>query len=142
MNIFNLKICFFFVAFISLNIFSQTKTDGWEIGSRYNKLFSNKIDTVTGVVIKVAHAVPMQGMAEGILLEVQSGKDTISVQLCPKWMGTLLNINIQPNDNVVIEGCKAVCKGAHVFMASKLTANSIILQLRDEKGLPIWDRLR
>ena len=142
MNIFNLKICFFFAAFLSLNIFSQTRTDGWEEGSRYNKLFSNKIDTVSGVIIKVSFASPMQGMAEGIQLRVQSGKDTVTVQLCPKWMGEYLHLNIKPMDNVVIEGCKAVCKGTHVFMASKLTANDLILQLRDEKGVPIWDRLR
>jgi hypothetical protein len=142
MNIFNLKIGFFFAVFLSLNIFPQAKTDGWEEGSRYNKLYSNKIDTLSGVVLKVIKATPMQGMAEGIQLQIQSGKDTVVVHLCPKWMGDYLNLNIQPKDEVVIEGCKAVCKGSHIFMASKLTANSIILQLRDEKGLPIWDKLR
>jgi hypothetical protein len=142
MDIFDLKICFYFTVLLSLNIFSQTKTDGWEEGSRYNKLFSNKIDTLSGVVIKVSHSTPMQGMAEGIELEVQSGKDTVTVQLCPKWMAEYLSLNIQPKDEVVIEGCKAVCKGTHIFMASKLTANTIILQLRDDKGIPIWDRLR
>jgi hypothetical protein len=142
MNIFNLKICFFFAALLSLNIFPQAKTDGWEGGSRYNKLFSNKIDTLTGFVIQIDHSTPMQGMSEGIQLRVQSGKDTVIVQLCPKWMGDYLNLNIKPKDEVIIEGCKAICKGFNVFMASKLTSNDIILQLRDEKGLPIWDRLR
>ena len=142
MNIFKLKICLFFAVFLSLTIYSQNKTDGWEEGSRYNKLFSNKLDTVTGTVIKVIHASPMQGMAEGIELQVKCGKDTVTVHLCPKWLGEYLNLNIQPKDDVVIEGCKAQCKGCQVFIASKLTANGIILQLRDEKGSPIWDRLR
>jgi hypothetical protein len=142
MNIFKLKICIFFAVFFSLAIYAQTKTDGWEEGSKYNKLFSTKTDTVTGTVIKVVHASPMQGMAEGIQLLVKAGKDTVTVHLCPKWLGEYLNLNIQPNDDVVIEGCKAVCKGTSVFIASKLTANGIILQLRDEKGSPIWDRLR
>jgi hypothetical protein len=142
MNIFNLKICLLFAAFLSINISAQTKTDGWEEGSRYNKLFSNKTETVSGNVIKVSFVVPMAGMAEGIQLQVQSGLDTVIVQLCPKWMGEYLHLNIQPKDSVEIEGCKAVCKGTHIFMASKFVANGIILQLRDEKGSPIWDKLR
>ncbi len=142
MNIFNLKICFYFTVFLSMNIFPQTKTDGWEESGRYNKLFSNKIDTVSGIVLNVLLASPMPGMAQGVQLQVLSGKDTVTVHLCPKWVGVYLNLNIQPKQQVVIEGCRAVCKGAHVFMASKLTADTIILQLRDDKGSPIWDKLR
>jgi hypothetical protein len=142
MNIFNLRICFYFTVFLSLNIFPQTKTDGWEGSSRYNKLFSNKIDTVLGVVINVSLVSPMQGMSQGIQIQVLSGKDTVTVQLCPKWMGAYLKLNLQPKQQVIIEGCKAECKGVHVFMASKLTADTIILQLRDDKGSPIWDKMR
>jgi hypothetical protein len=142
-NIFNfLRMIVFFAAFLTLNNYSQTKTDGWEEGSRYNRLYSNKTDTLTGIVLTVTHISPMPGMAEGVQLKVLSGTDTVTVQLCPKWMSTYLNLDIQPKQEVVIEGCKAICHGNHVFMASKLTANSLILQLRDEKGVPIWDRLR
>ena len=87
MNIFNLKICFYFTVFLSMNIFPQTKTDGWEESGRYNKLFSNKIDTVSGIVLNVLSASPMPGMAQGIQLQVLSGKDTVTVHLCPKWVG-------------------------------------------------------
>jgi len=142
MNTFNLKICFFFAVFLSQAVYPQVKTDGWEEGSRYNKLFTNKIDTLSGTIIKISYAAPMQGMREGVQLDVLSGKDTLAVQLCPKWMGKYLNLDIQPKDTVIIEGCKAVCKGAHIFMVSKLTANNTVLELRDEKGVPIWDRLR
>lgn len=143
MNIFKyISVCLF-VSFISLNLFSQTKTDGWEEGSKYNKLFKiTKIDTVTGFILQVENISPLQGMTQGIILKVKSGKDTLLVHVCPKWMGDLLNINLQSKDEVIIEGGQAKCNGNTVFIATKLTANGIILQLRDEKGTPIWDRLR
>ncbi|MCL5029666.1 MAG: hypothetical protein M1480_11705 [Bacteroidetes bacterium] len=143
MNIFKYIYLCLFVSLISLNLFSQTKTDGWEEGSKYNKLFKiTKIDTVTGYILQVENIPPMQGMTEGIILKVKSGKDTLIVHVCPKWMGDLLNIKLQPEDEVIIEGGNTKCNGNTVFMATKLTANGIILQLRDEKGTPIWDRLR
>ncbi len=143
MNILKYIFAFFFAAVISLNLFSQTKNDGWEEGSKYNKLFKiTKIDTVTGFILQVENIPPLQGMASGIILKVKSGKDTLLVHVCPKWMGDLLNINLQSKDEVIIEGGQAKCNGNMVFIATKLTANGIILQLRDENGIPIWDRLR
>ena len=143
MNIYkNIFLCLC-VSFISLNMFSQTKTDGWEEGSKYNKLFKiTKIDTVTGFILQVENIPPMQGMAQGIILKVKSGNDTLLVHVCPKWMSDLLNINLQSKDEVIIEGGKAKCNGNTVFIATKLSANGIILQLRDDNGNPIWDRLR
>ena len=143
MNIVKCVICFSFLLLISVDLYSQTKTDGWEEGSRYNKYFKPaKMDTVTGKILRIENKAPMPGMAAGIELLVLSGKDTVTVQICPKWMAENLNINLKINDEVEIEGCKAVCNGATVFMASRLVAPGIILQLRDEKGSPIWDRLR
>ncbi len=143
MNIFKYNIVCLFVLLLSFNLFSQTKTDGWEEGSKYNKLFKiTKIDTVTGIILQVENIPPMQGMAQGIILKVKSGKDTILVHVCPKWMGDLLNINLQSKEEVTIEGGQAKCNGNTVFIATKLTTSGIILQVRDENGTPIWDRLR
>ena len=128
---------------LSLNIISQTKNDGWEEGSKLNKLFSTqKVDTLTGVIIQSSEVSPIRGMAKGILLLLKTDKDTVSVLLCPTWFTDLLNIKFKPKDEAVVEGCNAVCSGNHVFIASKLTANGIILQVRDDKGNPIWDRMR
>ncbi len=143
MNILKSSVYILFAATISFNLFSQTKSDGWEEGSKYDKFFKPvKIDTVIGSIIEVRDISPMKGMAEGVILQVKSGKDTVIVHVCPKWMADMLNINLKPKDDVEIEGCKATCNNEVVFMATKLTANGIILQLRDEKGTPIWDRLR
>ena len=147
MSIVKRVILFLLLLFVSSQTFPQNKTDGWEEGSRYNKYFNaSKIDTVSGKILKIEDKAPMPGMASGIELLVLSVrdtvKDTLTVQICPKWMATNLNINLKVNDEVEIEGCKAVCNGAKVFMASRLVAPGIILQLRDEKGSPIWDRLR
>lgn len=147
MNIFRPKMFLFFAAILSLTIYAQNKSDGWEEGSRYNRLFSiKKIDTVSGIIINISQAAPMQGMAEGIQLLVlckkDTVKDTIIVHLCPKWLSKYLNLDLPLKEVVSIEGCKAVCKGKPVFIASKLTSNGIILQLRDDNGIPIWDRLR
>ncbi len=143
MNIFKCIIFSFFLLLFSTRLFSQTKTDGWEEGSRYNKHFTtSRVDTVTGKVLKVEEISPMPGMASGMELLVLSGKDSVLVQVCPKWMADNLHLSIKVNDDVEVEGCKAVCNGKKVFMASRLTAPGIILNLRDEKGSPIWDRLR
>ena len=125
------------------NLFSQNKTDGWEEGSQYNKYFRfGKVDTVTGKILKIEKKSPLPGMAEGVELHVLSGKDTAIVQLCPCWMAENLQLNLKVNDEVEVEGCKAMCNEVNILMATKLVAPGIILQLRDEKGSPIWDRLR
>jgi len=143
MNPIKYGICILFSVILSLNGLSQSKTDGWEEGSRYNRLFSyNNLDTLSGIIIRIAVTAPMQGMSEGIQVQVKTVTDTITVHLCPKWMSNIINLDLHPNDAVIIEGCKAVCKGAHIFMASKITYNNITYELRDEKGAPIWDKLR
>ncbi len=143
MNIVKCVLCFSVLLFFAAELFPQNKTDGWEEGSTYNKHYSTaKVDTVIGKILKVENKSPLPGMAAGIELTVLSRKDTVVVQICPKWMAQNLQINLKVNDEVEIEGCNAKCNGKEVFMASRLAAPGIILQLRDEKGSPIWDRLR
>ncbi len=143
MNIVKFVLFFSAILFFSVELYSQNKTDGWEEGSKYNKHFNTaKVDTIAGKILKVEKKAPMPGMAMGIELIILRKKDTVTVQICPNWMAENLQINLKVNDEVEIEGCKALCNGKEVFMASRLVAPGIILQLRDEKGSPIWDRLR
>ncbi len=124
-------------------MFSQNAHDGWEEGSKFDNLFDiNNIDTLQGEVVSVDSLVPMKGMSYGIKLIIKTSKETISAFIGPTWFTQCLHILIKPKDEVELTGSRVKFNGDSIIIASRIVSNRIILQLRNDKGQPIWDNMR
>jgi len=124
-------------------LFSQNEHDGWEDGSKFNNLFNiQTIDTLQGEVVSVDSLVPMKGMSYGVRLVFKTAKDTITAIIGPTWFTQCLHILIKPKDEIELSGSHVKFNGGTIMIASRIISNRIILQLRNDKGQPIWDGMR
>ena len=136
-------IVFLFIVFCSSFGLTQSKNDGWESGSEFNNLFNTKtIDTLSGEIVSIDSVQPGKGMCFGIQVVVKTKTETATVILCPTWFTQCLNICLKANDKIEIEGSRVVYNGKPIIIAQKIISNRIILQMRNSKGVPIWDYLR
>ncbi len=136
-----------FFALFSLMIFptllSQSKPDGWEDGSKFNKLFdTSTVDTVLGEVVQVDNISPLKGMEIGVRVLVKIKNVIIPIFIAPYWFAKHLNITIRPLDQIEVTGSFVRLDGKAIILASRVVCNGIILQLRNDKGLPIWECMR
>lgn len=130
-----IMLCFVYVA----PAFAQNDTTGWGTNSAYNKLYSsNSAVEIKGEIIAVEHAAPISGMSDGTHLMINTGTDTISVHLGPKWYIDKQEIKFQIGDKVEVKGSKVMLDAKSVIIASEVVKEGQILNLRDMNGIPKW----
>lgn len=124
-------------------LLSQSISDGWEDGSKFNNLYnSSTVDTIIGEVSQVDNISPIKGMGPGIRVLVKTKNEIIPAFIAPIWLTKYLNLTIRPQDQIEITGSHVQLDGKIIILASRVVSNGIILQLRDNKGHPIWDCMR
>ncbi len=132
----------FYLIFSPL-LFPQSKKDGWEDGSKFNNLYNTgTVDTIIGEVTQVDDISPMKGMEPGIRVLVKIKNEIIPAFIAPIWLTKYLNLTIRPQDQIEISGSHVQLEGKNIILASRVVSNGIILQLRDNKGHPVWDCMR
>lgn len=132
----------FYLIFSPL-LFPQSKKDGWEDGSKFNNLYNTgTVDTIIGEVTQVDDISPMKGMEPGIRVLVKIKNEIIPAYIAPIWLTKYLNLTIRPQDQIEISGSHVQLEGKNIILASRVVSNGIILQLRDNKGHPVWDCMR
>lgn len=135
--------CVLFCLMFSPLLIPQSKHDGWEDGSKFNNLFNTStVDTIFGEVSQVDNISPIKGMEPGIRVLVKIKKEIIPIFIAPIWFTKYLNITIRPNDQIEISGSHVQLDGKDIILASRVVSNGMILQLRNDKGHPIWDCMR
>jgi hypothetical protein len=117
---------------------------GWEEGGAYDKNYNPKeLDKFRAWVVAVREAVPMKGMAPGVILEVKEDKDddeTILVQLCPSAYMSPDEIGLRRGDRIKIRGSWAYINKKDVFMAAKIKKGDYFeVKFRlTSNGKPFW----
>jgi len=115
---------------------------GWEKESRYNRLYLPKeMDRIKGMVVDIRTVVPMEGMSEGVAVELQESKtETVLVHVCPVSFAGPGDIGIKRGEKVKIKGVWAEIDGKDVFMASKIKkGDHFEFKVRlTSDGTPFW----
>ena len=103
------------------------------------------VTTVTGTVEKLADLPSLgrgggKGMHHrGAILKTDQG--SLMVDLAPAWFLNEKKFVVQAGDTVSATGSKATLDGQPGLIAREVTVNGTTLKLRDEKGIPLWQRM-
>jgi hypothetical protein len=100
--------------------------------------------TVTGQVEKLAELPSLgrgggKGMHyRGVLLKTDQG--SLMVDLAPGWYLDGKKFVVQAGDTVSATGSKVFLDNQPGLIAREVTVNGTTLKLRDEQGIPVWQR--
>ena len=94
------------------------------------------VGTIGGRDLSVEKTAP----ANWINLLLQTGKETIAVQLGPDWYIDKQTPRIQPNDTIKVTGSRVTMDGRSIFVAADVTRGNELLRLREANGIPFWPR--
>jgi hypothetical protein len=142
------SICSWFITlaiFLFLPLVSQAADDditGWEVGSKYDKLYNPKEqDQIKGDIVKIVTITPLKGMAPGTALILdEGGGDEVTVHLCPESFASGRETGLRRGDWVKIRGAWADVGDETVFIASKVKKDSgFSFKVRlTSDGTPFW----
>jgi hypothetical protein len=102
------------------------------------------VTTVTGQAEKLAELPSLgrgggKGMHyRGVLLKTDQG--SLMVDLAPGWYLKEKKFVVQAGDTVSATGSKTTLDNQPGLIAREVTVNGTTLKLRDEKGVPVWQR--
>lgn len=116
---------------------------GWGPGGAYNRIYDLKtVETISGEVVSVDAITPFKSMCYGVHLTLQTKKETVSVHLGPSWYIENQDTKIEPKDHVEIKGSRVNFDGNPAIIAAEVKKGDEVLNLRDEKGFPLWSGWR
>ena len=73
-----------------------------------------------------------------VQLMLQTGNETIAVQLGPAWYIDKQTPRIEANDTITVTGSRLTLDGRSAIVAADITKGNELLKLRDDNGLPVW----
>ena len=97
-----------------------------------------RVEVVAGQIVSLEQSVSRRGPGTGVVLRVNTGKETLSVHLGPQWFLDKQEMKLAAGDTVEVKGAKAARRGASVFIAAEVKKGGAVLKLRDENGIPAW----
>ena len=97
-----------------------------------------KAETVHGQVVSVEQVASPRGPGAGVVVNLNTGKETLAVHLGPSWFLEKQDMKIAAGDALDITGVKTVRRGQDVFLAAEVKKGDAVLKLRDEQGIPVW----
>ncbi len=110
---------------------------------RYSRKYDlSQIETLDGEVVSVDAYTSRRGVAQGVHLLVNTGKETVEVHLAPSWYLEDQDFEITPEDKIAITGSRINIDGQPAIVASQIKKGSETLVLRDENGFPLWSGWR
>jgi hypothetical protein len=118
--------------------------DSWQTNSRYGQMYDeDKITTINGRVTGVERITPMQGMQQGVQLNVR-GDDNRNhrVHLGPVWFIDRQQNQFSEGDQIQVVGSEVSLEGQRIIMANFVRENDRVLMLRQRNGSPAWDAWR
>ena len=74
----------------------------------------------------------------GVLLKTDQG--SLMVDLAPGWYLDEKNFVVKVGDTVSATGSKGFLANDPALIAREVTVNGTTLKLRDEQGIPMWQR--
>ena len=98
------------------------------------------VGTIGGRVLSIEKTAPANRRANWINLLLQTGKETIAVQLGPDWYIDKQTPRIQPNDTIKVTGSRVTMDGRSIIVAADITKGNELLRLREANGIPVWPR--
>jgi len=98
------------------------------------------VETIGGNVLSVEKTTPAKRRGYWVQLMLQTGNETIPVQLGPAWFIDKQTPRIAANDMITVTGSRLTLDGRSAIVAADITKGNELLKLRDASGIPVWPR--
>lgn len=99
--------------------------------------------TITGKVSQVLTETLQDKMHPGMAILVDSKeKGRVRIHLGPVWYLERQEFNLEPGQEVTVQGVCLEVKGQTRLIAAQVTVGDSVLLLRDQQGQPMWEAWR
>jgi hypothetical protein len=98
------------------------------------------VETVGGNVLSIENTTPAKRRGYWVQLMLQTGNETIAVQLGPAWYIDKQTPRIEANDTITVTGSRLTLDGRSAIIAANITKGNELLKLRDDNGIAVWPR--
>jgi hypothetical protein len=98
------------------------------------------VETISGYVLSIEKTTPAKRRGYWVDLMLQTGNETIAVQLGPAWYIDKQTPRIEANDTITVTGSRLTLDGRSAIVAADITKGNELLKLRDDNGIPVWPR--
>jgi len=96
------------------------------------------VETIGGRVLSIEKTTPAKRRGYWIDLMLQTGNETIAVQLGPAWYIDKQTPRIEANDIITVTGSRVTMDGRPAIVAADITKGNELLKLRNDNGTPVW----
>jgi hypothetical protein len=98
------------------------------------------VERIVGKVLSIEKTTPAKRRGYWVDLMLQTGNETIAVQLGPAWYIDKQTPRIEANDTITVTGSRLTLDGRSAIVAADITKGIELLKLRDDNGIPVWPR--
>ena len=98
------------------------------------------VETIGGKVLSIENTTPAKRRGYWVQLMLQTGNETIAVQLGPAWYIDKQTPRIEANDTITVTGSRVTMDGRSAIVAADITRGNELLKLREDNGMPVWPR--
>ena len=95
-------------------------------------------ETFGGKALSIEKTAPAKRRGDWVNLLLQTGKETIAVQLGPAWYIDKQRPRIHPNDIIKVTGSRVTMNGRSIIVAADVMKGNELLKLREANGVPVW----
>jgi hypothetical protein len=96
------------------------------------------VETLGGRVLSIEKTAPSNRRGYWINALLQTGQETVAVQLGPAWYIDNQRPRIQPNDTIKVTGSRVTVDGRPLIVAADVTKGNEFLKLREANGVAVW----
>lgn len=98
------------------------------------------VETVRGEVTEVTQAADRRGHSPGMHVKLGTSAGTLSVRLGPARYLEEHGMRIAAHDQLEVRGSRVTVAGETFIIAGRVKKGEQTLELRDERGIPLWRR--
>jgi hypothetical protein len=98
------------------------------------------VETIQGRVLSIEKTTLPKRRGYWVDLMLQTGNETIAVELGPAWFIDKHTPRIEANDAITVTGSRVTLDGRSTIVAADITKGNELLKLRDGNGNPFWPR--
>src|SRR5947207_8408311 len=88
------------------------------------------VETISGKVLSIEKTTPAKKRGYWVDLMLQTGNETIPVQLGPAWYIDKQTPRIEANDTITVTGSRLTLDGRSAIIAADITKGNELLKLR------------
>jgi len=125
---------------ITDSVYAQNRYGKKKNQQTYSRHFNvNTVETIDGVVKDIIYKSSERNPEmTGVHLEISTGNEEIPVHLGPAWYVSQQQHTFSKGDSITVTGSRITFNNAPAIIAAQVQKSDMVLQLRDENGMPNW----